>query len=225
MSSVNSFLKGVVVGAAAGLLFAPKSGKKLRADLMSKVDDAKNQANDYREVAMDKGMELQQQAKEAAGNIKISLKDTADQVKHQMEHKAEDLKDKAQDVKQDVKDKAEDLSSNGAPHKGAGHLNSNEEGREKENYSKGPGVAGPGYNKATDLSGDEQFSDYTSPDEFAKEHGQSQSNSGKETNSKNASSKSGEEKGNYAKPGTGTSKQASDTSGEEKKNYGKPSKP
>lgn len=54
MSKTDGFLKGLIVGAVAGLFLAPKSGKKLREDLMHKMDDAKDQAKEYSQVAKEK---------------------------------------------------------------------------------------------------------------------------------------------------------------------------
>jgi len=212
--STGSFLKGLAVGAVAGLLMAPKSGKKLRQDLMSKMDDAKDQAKDYTDAAKEKGDELQKQAQDVAGNIKLSLKDTANQMKDQMQNAAGDMKDKAQNMQ------SESASQSDSNHPGFGGY-----GREKDpqNYSKGPGVAGEDYNKASDMSGDERFSDYTTPEEFAEQH--DQKNSSDSNSSKGKNGQFGEEKTNYSSPGTSTSKQSSDTSGEEKTDYSSPSNP
>ncbi len=71
---------GAIVGLAAGILTAPKSGKETRADLKMKAEDMKNKATDVIE----------------------DVKDTATK-------KAEDIKNKATDVVEDVKDNALDF--------------------------------------------------------------------------------------------------------------------
>jgi gas vesicle protein len=71
---------GAIVGLAAGILTAPKSGKETRADLKLKAEDMKNKATD----------------------VMDDVKDTATK-------RADDIKNKATDVVEDVKDNALDL--------------------------------------------------------------------------------------------------------------------
>jgi len=66
---------GAIIGLAAGILTAPKSGKETRADLKLKAEDMKNKATD----------------------VMDDVKDTATKT-------AEDMKNKATDVVEDVKD-------------------------------------------------------------------------------------------------------------------------
>ncbi|GAB3961284.1 hypothetical protein GCM10027614_84040 [Micromonospora vulcania] len=47
-------LIGAIVGSAAALLFAPKSGKELREDLNTQVDTIKEKGNQWKDVAMKK---------------------------------------------------------------------------------------------------------------------------------------------------------------------------
>jgi gas vesicle protein len=71
---------GAIIGLAAGILTAPKSGKETRAELKLKAEDMKNKATDAMEDA----------------------KDTATK-------KADEIKNKATDVVEDVKDNALDF--------------------------------------------------------------------------------------------------------------------
>jgi gas vesicle protein len=71
---------GALIGLAAGILTAPKSGKETRADLKMKAEDMKNKATD----------------------VMDDVKDTATKT-------ASDIKNKATDVASDVKDNAMDL--------------------------------------------------------------------------------------------------------------------
>ncbi len=71
---------GALIGLAAGVLTAPKSGKETRADLKMKAEDMKNKATD----------------------VMDDVKDTATKT-------ASDIKNKATDVVEDVKDNAMDL--------------------------------------------------------------------------------------------------------------------
>lgn len=56
--SFKSFVKGAIVGAGAALLFAPKSGKETREDLRKKFEESKDTANEYAELAREKGQEV-----------------------------------------------------------------------------------------------------------------------------------------------------------------------
>ena len=60
------FVKGIVIGAALGLLFAPKSGRELRKDLMKKRDDLMDTANDYKGTVKDAASDIQSVAKDSA---------------------------------------------------------------------------------------------------------------------------------------------------------------
>ncbi len=71
---------GAIIGLAAGILTAPKSGKETRAELKLKAEDMKSKASD----------------------VIDDVKDTATK-------KVSDIKNKATDVVEDVKDNALDL--------------------------------------------------------------------------------------------------------------------
>ncbi|MDX1935277.1 MAG: YtxH domain-containing protein [Capsulimonadales bacterium] len=55
---VAGILIGLVVGGAVGLLFAPKSGARFRADLADAVDDLKDKAEEIVDVLQDSAGEL-----------------------------------------------------------------------------------------------------------------------------------------------------------------------
>lgn len=55
---------GTIVGAAAGILLAPKSGKETREDLSDKMNDLKDQLD-----------ELTDKSKQVADDLKQSVKD------------------------------------------------------------------------------------------------------------------------------------------------------
>ena len=65
--SENNFLKGLVVGGflglAAGLLFAPKSGKETRADICNRTEELLRAAKEEYEKGLEKTSELYRTAK------------------------------------------------------------------------------------------------------------------------------------------------------------------
>ena len=66
----SSFLLGGIVGAAAGLLFAPKSGKEMRRQVRDLAGDVKGKAGDYYE-----------QIREAVTSALVEGKDLIDEKK------------------------------------------------------------------------------------------------------------------------------------------------
>jgi len=117
------FLKGIVIGAALGLLFAPKPGKELRGELKQRFnqskDNAMNQAKDYKDVAVHAGSNVQQSTMDAAENIKVTLKETAKDMKNQMQEASSEVKKEAQNVQSQAKSEAEDAQqkvSNSSDH-------------------------------------------------------------------------------------------------------------
>lgn len=99
---MSSFLKGAAVGAVLALLFAPKSGKETREDIVKKFEDSKDVATDYAEKAKVKGEEVGHAAEEATQNIKITLSKTAQDLRDQLHSTSEEIKGEAQDLKTEV---------------------------------------------------------------------------------------------------------------------------
>jgi gas vesicle protein len=77
MAQDNRMLKGVVFGLLAGgvigavlaLLYAPKSGKELRADLKEKADDLLEGADGYVQAARTKASTLVSEAKKRSDSL------------------------------------------------------------------------------------------------------------------------------------------------------------
>lgn len=63
-----------LAGLAAGLLFAPKSGKEVRQDMKKKVQELSDQANQKMEAGKDKAKDLKQQAVEQAKKVRSAIK-------------------------------------------------------------------------------------------------------------------------------------------------------
>lgn len=113
----GGFVLGAIIGGAAAavtaLLFAPKSGKELRQDISNEFDDFMDTMYDYKDIAVEKGSELIEVAKETTDDIKVSLKDTSSQLKSQYtetkDKVAQDFRKAKTEVDQavaDIKDSA-----------------------------------------------------------------------------------------------------------------------
>jgi gas vesicle protein len=70
----GSFLRGLVIGgvlgALAGILFAPKSGKELRSDIKEKGSEVLKDAKEIYADASTKAKEIIEEAKHQAGELK-----------------------------------------------------------------------------------------------------------------------------------------------------------
>jgi gas vesicle protein len=66
---VIGFLAGGAIGAALALLYAPKSGKELRADLRTKADDLMTDADTYVEAAKARAGEIVSEARRRSESL------------------------------------------------------------------------------------------------------------------------------------------------------------
>ena len=96
----GNFLKGFVIGgvlgALAGIFFAPKSGKELRSDLK------------------EKGSEVLEDAKEIYADASAKAKEIIDEAKHQ----AKELKKEADRYLSDARQKAKEILARGEKKEG-----------------------------------------------------------------------------------------------------------
>lgn len=69
----GGFLLGVLVGAGAALLLAPKRGDELRHDLTDNAEKLKAQGSDLLETAKSKGADVASQAQSKIGDIKTTV--------------------------------------------------------------------------------------------------------------------------------------------------------
>ncbi len=118
MSENNNLVKGLVIGLVAGgaigavmaLLYAPKSGKELRAEIKEKADDliegadnymgsARNRASDIVTEAKKRSDELISEAKKKAG----SLIEDADKIISDARQKSNPIIEEGSRVKNAVK--------------------------------------------------------------------------------------------------------------------------
>lgn len=102
----SAFVLGAIIGGAAAaitaLLFAPKPGKELRQDIADEVHNLMDTAQDYADIAKEKGYEMVDAAKETTEDIKVTLKDTTGNWKSQITDTAKNLKGDFRKAKSEV---------------------------------------------------------------------------------------------------------------------------
>lgn len=74
------FLAGSVVGAIIALLYAPKSGRELRADIKQKTSELKDQAEDYLRVARLKAVDIINEGKQRSDQLVSEAKKKAETI-------------------------------------------------------------------------------------------------------------------------------------------------
>jgi len=93
------FLKGLLIGgligAAAGILFAPKSGKETREDISRKTQELLVKAKDEYEIALEKSKKAYEAAVEKMKDVQAAVKKKA----HEAEEKVEGLAEKLDESK------------------------------------------------------------------------------------------------------------------------------
>ncbi|GAA0455907.1 YtxH domain-containing protein [Alkalibacillus silvisoli] len=95
-------LIGGIVGASVALLFAPKSGKELRHDINTGAQQVRERADEWKEVAYEKGTEFSDRFKDT----KEQLQDKVNDLKHQALSEGEDV---AQDIADAIEEATEEL--------------------------------------------------------------------------------------------------------------------
>lgn len=118
-SGAGSFLLGAVVGgvigAAAALFLAPKTGKEMRDDFSTQAVHLKDKGIEISTVAKDKATELTSVAKDKATEYTSVAKDKANEYTSAAKDKASEYssaaKDKAEEYTSVAKDKANEFTS------------------------------------------------------------------------------------------------------------------
>lgn len=81
----RGLLLGGLIGAVAGLLLAPKSGRELRADISERADELISVAREEYEKGMEKGKRIYASAKDQAGEIQGKIGDLTEKGKEKVE--------------------------------------------------------------------------------------------------------------------------------------------
>ena len=117
LPAIATFGVGLLVGAAAGVLFAPKSGEETREDLSKRVDDLMSKGKDIqgevthsleaaRDRAMDVAGEAREKVAEVAGEAKDKALNLATETRDKATQLASETKDKATNAATDIKSSA-----------------------------------------------------------------------------------------------------------------------
>jgi gas vesicle protein len=109
MTENNGMAKGLVIGLLAGgaigaivaLLYAPKSGKELRADLREKTDDLVGGAEEYLRAAKSKAGEIVSEAKQRSDHLISDAKKKADSLLEDADKVISDARQKVGPVVQE----------------------------------------------------------------------------------------------------------------------------
>lgn len=93
MSNSRDFLKGLIIGgligAAAGILFAPKSGKETREDISRKTQDLLSRAKEEYETAMEKSKKAYEAAMDKMKEVQRLARTKAAETGEKIEELAE----------------------------------------------------------------------------------------------------------------------------------------
>ena len=102
-SGAGSFLIGAlvggVIGAAAALFLAPKTGKEMRDDLSTQAVQLKDKSIEISAVAKDKAVEFTSVAKERANEFTAVAKEKTGEVTKTIQEQSEQLVDKVKSMK------------------------------------------------------------------------------------------------------------------------------
>jgi gas vesicle protein len=109
MTEKNGMAKGLVIGLLAGgaigaiiaLLYAPKSGKELRADIREKTDDLVGGAEEYLHAAKSKAGEIVSEAKLRSDQLISDAKKKADSLLEDADKVISDARQKVGPVVQE----------------------------------------------------------------------------------------------------------------------------
>ncbi len=91
---VMGFLAGAVVGTVLGLLYAPKPGKELRADIKRKTDEFVGDAEEYVSRARRKAGEILNESRTKAENLVTDARKRAESLMEDAERIMTDVRAK-----------------------------------------------------------------------------------------------------------------------------------
>ena len=102
-SGSSGFLLGVIVGgligAAAALMLAPKSGKELRTDLNTQASTLKEKTSGYTDTAKEKSSDLTQQVKEKSSDLTQQVKEKSNDLTQQVKEQSTKVVEKVKGMK------------------------------------------------------------------------------------------------------------------------------
>ncbi|MBD7984337.1 YtxH domain-containing protein [Sporosarcina sp. Sa2YVA2] len=114
-SNAGSFLLGAlvggVIGAAAALFLAPKTGREMREDFTEQATQIKNKSIELSSVAKDKTMEFSSVAKDKASEFSSVAKDKATEFSSAAKEKTEDLSKSIQEQSGQIVDKVKSMTN------------------------------------------------------------------------------------------------------------------
>jgi gas vesicle protein len=102
-------LLGGLVGASVALLFAPKSGRELRQDINQGAHYVRDRAEEWKDVAYEKGSEWREVAKEKTDQFSSTVSEKVKQSKEQWQDKVSQLTSKNNVDSEDEFDLAEEI--------------------------------------------------------------------------------------------------------------------
>ena len=105
------FITGGALGAALALLYAPKTGKELRAEIRTKSDDYLDEADKYIAEAKDKAIDLINDGKKKSEKLIKDAKVKSDELIKDAEKVLEDARSKTDVLVKTSKEKVDQKTS------------------------------------------------------------------------------------------------------------------
>lgn len=107
MNKSGDFIAGIVIGgligAAIGILYAPKSGKETREDLGRKADELLTKAKEEYETAVEKSRKIYEETVQRLKSMEKTAREKAEKVEEKIDAYAEQGKETIQEGKSRLK--------------------------------------------------------------------------------------------------------------------------
>jgi gas vesicle protein len=91
------FIAGSAIGAIIALLYAPKSGKEMRADIKEKAGDLKDEVSEKLNIARAKAVDMVNEGKRRSDQIITEAKERAGTILNDADRMLSDVRDRAGD--------------------------------------------------------------------------------------------------------------------------------
>ncbi len=102
---------GGVIGAATALFLAPKSGKELRHNLNEQASYVREKTEQWKNVAIDKGSELAEAAKEKTAHLTDTVSGQSSQLIHKTNELAQETGNQLEEIIEKVKDSTDVIAT------------------------------------------------------------------------------------------------------------------